>query len=82
MVILSQQLDTTEKNLHQIQQQKKSQDQRLIQQSAEEAGLVKKVEKFNAMSTELTTVKDKLSKQIQVSQHKDEEIKQGEGLIK
>jgi hypothetical protein len=82
MVTLSQQLDTTEKNLHQIQQQKKSQDQRLIQQSAEEAGLVKKVEKFNAMSTELTTVKDKLSKQIQLSQHKDEEIKQGEGLIK
>jgi hypothetical protein len=34
------------------------------------------------MTSELTNVKDKLSKQIQLSQHKDEEIKQGEGLIK
>lgn len=34
------------------------------------------------MTKELTNVKDKLSKQIKLSQHKDEEIQQGEGLIK
>lgn len=34
------------------------------------------------MTSELTNVKDKLSKQIKLSQHKDKEIQQGEGLIK
>lgn len=34
------------------------------------------------MTKDLTNVKDKLSKQIKLSQHKDEEIQQGEGLIK
>lgn len=82
MVKLQQQLNLSEKSLSQIRSQKKSQDQKLIQQTSEEANLQKKIQHLAQVSTELVTVKDKLEKQMKLSQQKDEEIKQGEGLRK
>ena len=82
MVKLQQQLNLSEKSLSQIRSQKKSQDQKLIQQTTEEATLQKKIQHLAQVSTELVTVKNKLEKQMKLSQQKDEEIKQGEGLRK
>jgi hypothetical protein len=62
MVKLQQQLNLSEKSLSQIRSQKKSQDQKLIQQTSEEANLQKKIQHLAQVSTELVTVKDKLEK--------------------
>ena len=42
----------------------------------------KKIQQLTQVSKELTTLKNKLSSQIKLSQEKDEEIRQGEGIIR
>lgn len=75
-------LNQTQTSLQQIKDQKKKQDQKLMQQTQEESNLRQKVEKFHELSQELSVVKDKLKSQVQLAQQMEQELKKDKSNIK
>lgn len=57
-------------------------DQKLAQQSTEEESLMSETQKLKSLSQEMSIVKDKLAKQVKMTEEKDKELNQDESKIK